>query len=178
MKIRAFVALCLTFLLSIGFVSCKTDVETGWNNGILANEDVVSSIRQELQDKENSLLANPDDVFWTASGTLWHSTYNCSYLSRSKTIYHGSLEDAKLQGKTGACERCGAGGNSIEDIYAQIENNSVAAGDVFFTKDGILWHTSDQCEKLLNADKIYHSNRALALALGKSAACEKCGTER
>ena len=66
----------------------------------------------------------------------------------------------------------------MESIYEQIENNQLVAGDVFFVKDKNTWHSTDQCEELLNSDKIYHANRALAMALGKTESCEKCGIEK
>lgn len=178
MKIRSLVAFSLMLISFLFLFSCDKNGDKNLNNGILANKEVVSSIRQELEDKENALLANPGDVFWTASGSLWHSTYTCSYLSRSNTIYHGTIEAAKLEGKTKSCDRCGAGNGNLETIYEQIENNQLVAGDVFFVKDKNTWHSTDQCEELLNSDKIYHANRALAIALGKTESCEKCGREK
>ena len=178
MKIRSFAAFTLILILFLLLVACEKNGDENPNNGILANEEVVSSIRQELANKENSLLANPGDVFWTASGTLWHSTYTCSYLRNSKTVYHGTLEEARLEGKLSSCERCGAGDGSTDSIYDQIENNEISSGDVFFTKSESLWHTTEQCEVLLTAEKIYHANRALATVLGKTESCEQCSREK
>ena len=66
MKIRSLVALSLILISFLFLFSCDKNGDKSLNNGILANEEVVSSIRQELEDKENALLANPGDVFWTA----------------------------------------------------------------------------------------------------------------
>ena len=94
-------------LVAFGFlVSCSNNVDSTRNTGILANDEVVSSIKQEIEDRENSLLAVDGDVFWTPSGTNWHESYKCSYLTNSKTIYHGTVEEAKLEGKEKVCERC------------------------------------------------------------------------
>ena len=42
-------------------------------------------------------------VYWTPNGEVWHSTPNCSYLSRSKTIYSGTVAQS---GKSRGCSRC------------------------------------------------------------------------
>lgn len=173
MKLIKIIVLCL--LLAVALPSCNADSDGEKNTGILANRDVVSSIRQELEDRENSLLANEGDVFWTKSGTLWHSTYKCSYLANSKTIYHGTVEEAKLDGKQGSCERCGSGASfGGESIYEQIEENEIMQGDVFFTEADTVWHTSADCTEISKDEKLYHGNRALATVLGKTVACEEC----
>lgn len=142
-------------------------------NGILANEEVISSIRQDLNNKENSLVASEGDVFWSPSGTIWHFTYECGYLANSQTVYHGTVEEARLEGKERACTRCG--GYDRETIYEQIKDNEVQVGDVFFTKSGEVWHSSFTCKELSNAEKIYFGNKSIALALGKTGACLECG---
>jgi hypothetical protein len=96
----------LCFALALILISCDSPTKQSRNTGILANNKVVSSIKQEMADKENLLLANKDDVFWTPSGSIWHASYECSYLANSKIIYHGTVEEAKLDGKGRACERC------------------------------------------------------------------------
>ena len=98
--------LAFGFVVVCYLVSCSNNINSTRNTGILANDEVVSSIKQEIEDRENSLLAVDGDVFWTPSGTNWHESYKCSYLSNSKTIYHGTVEEAKLEGKEKACERC------------------------------------------------------------------------
>ena len=101
--------LALCIILACFFASCSNAVDGTRNTGILADEGAVSSIKQEIEDRENSLLAAEGDVFWTASGTSWHESYKCSYLSNSKTIYHGTVEEAKLEGKSKPCSRCSSG---------------------------------------------------------------------
>lgn len=172
-----YLALIFVFLaLSVILPSCNGEGNASKNTGILADRNVISSIRQEIADKENSSLAVDGDVFWTASGALWHASYNCSYLSNSKTVYHGTIDEAKLLGKSRECERCGTGGGE-KSIYEEIEDNEVAKGDVFFTEDDTLWHSKEDCPVLLSLSpdtKIYHSNRALAFTLGKMEECEEC----
>ena len=171
MKTVKTLLLCLFLTLTVA--SCAMGSAGEGFIGILADGETVSSVRAELEEKENSLLASEGDVFWTPSGTLWHTTYKCSYISRSKTVYHGTLEEAKLDGKSGACSACG-GSSTSGDVYEQIEGNDIMPGDVYFTRESSLWHSAPDCDMLDGADKIYHGNRALALALGKDETCERC----
>lgn len=106
MKKTKIILLCLALCL---LASCSENATNTRNTGILANDEVVSSIKQEIEDRENSLLAADGDVFWTPSGTSWHENYKCSYLTNSKTIYHGTVDEAKLEGKTKPCSRCSSG---------------------------------------------------------------------
>ena len=43
-------------------------------------------------------------VYWTPSGTVYHLSRNCSTLSRSRTVYSGSVS---ASGKPRACKVCG-----------------------------------------------------------------------
>lgn len=156
-------------------VSCSQSIGSGRNTGILADDKAVSSIKQEIEDKENSLLAAEGDVFWTPSGSLWHETYECGYLKNSKTIYHGTVEEARIEGKKGSCERCSKSDGS--DIYARLEKNEIQSGDVFFTRDGEAWHSDINCQVIIGADKIYYSSKEIAGSLGKSDSCEECGNK-
>lgn len=167
-KILLTLVLCLTIL-----ASCKIGNDIKQHGGILADRDVVSSILKELEDKKNSSLAEDGDVFWSLSGTIWHKSADCSYLSNSKEVYHGTLEDAKLEGKERECTRCFA---SEEDkVYAELEGNPIESNHVFFTKESKLWHENINCLELLGAEKIYNSSVNKAKELGKESACDKCG---
>ena len=167
------VKIIVLYLLVLCFLaSCSQSINSGRNTGILADDEAVSSIRQEIADKENSLLAAEGDVFWTPSGSLWHATYECGYLKNSKTIYHGTVEEAKREGKQSACERCSKSG--VDGIYEQLDGNEIKSGDVFFTKDGEAWHCDINCEALIGAEKIYYGSEQTAKTLGKSDSCEKC----
>ena len=42
-------------------------------------------------------------VYWTPSGSVYHYSRNCSTLSRSRTVYSGSVNDS---GKSRACKVC------------------------------------------------------------------------
>ncbi len=172
-NVRLITLLVTLMLLCVAIQACALGGEDK-NTGIRADASAVSSVRAELEDKKNSLLAADGDVFWTASGTLWHSTYTCTYISRSKEIIHGSLDDALLAGKTGACTRCGTQSGGNEGIWESLESREPAAGDVFFVREGTTYHRSADCTELLGNEKICSASRAVAYALGAADECPIC----
>ena len=169
MKILKILVICLAFLCI--FSSCKND-KLSANGGILLDKYVLSSILKENEDRENSLMANDGDVFWTPSGKIWHASSDCSYLSNSKEIIHGTPDEARLAGKTGECSKCFL---SDEDKqYEKLEGNPIEKSDVFFTKEGNAWHTDINCPKISGAEKIYNASIAKAKQLGKTHSCDEC----
>ena len=51
-----------------------------------------------------SFKASAGVVYWTPGGTVYHLSRNCSTLSRSRTVYSGSISDS---GKARVCKVCG-----------------------------------------------------------------------
>ena len=45
-----------------------------------------------------------DTVYWVPNGKVWHTTMDCSTLSRSSDIRSGTVEES---GKSRACKKCG-----------------------------------------------------------------------
>lgn len=170
MKNTKIAVICL--FVALFCFSCVSRTNESRNMGILANDEAVSSVKQEIADRENSLLANENDVFWTPSGTIWHGSTDCSYLANSKTIYHGSIEQAKLEGKERACEKCAK--TDIDRLYEKLEKNEIQANDVFFTREGEFYHNDINCPEIIGADKIYYASISVAEGLGKNAYCNQC----
>lgn len=46
-------------------------------------------------------------VYWTPNGEKYHTTRDCPTLSRSKTIYSGTVAEAQANGKSEECKVCG-----------------------------------------------------------------------
>ena len=49
----------------------------------------------------------PGCVYWTAGGTVWHLSDDCTALSRSKQLHSGSVSQAEDAGKHRSCRKCG-----------------------------------------------------------------------
>lgn len=73
-----------------------------------AKEDEIAKQEQvkEEQETQQVLSNNISDethVYWTPKGKSYHSSPGCPTLSRSKTIYEGSIQES---GKFDPCDRC------------------------------------------------------------------------
>ena len=51
-------------------------------------------------------VVDPNCVYWVPKGEVYHSVDYCPYLNRSDEIKHGSIEEAKREGKNRPCSRC------------------------------------------------------------------------
>lgn len=63
---------------------------------------------QQLRETVPKLPETEDAVFWTAGGSVWHVTAECSALAKSKSVLSGTEEQAKQAGKSRVCKRCGS----------------------------------------------------------------------
>lgn len=62
----------------------------------------VAPVKEETVTNSNS-ASNERTVYWVPSGEVYHTTKNCSSLSRSKTILSGTISES---GKPRKCKRC------------------------------------------------------------------------
>ena len=63
---------------------------------------------QQMQGMTGEAPLSEDTVFWTAGGSVWHVTAECSALAKSKSVSSGTEEQAKQAGKSRVCKRCGS----------------------------------------------------------------------
>lgn len=63
----------------------------------------VLAKKKSKKKKTSNKKHHSDTVYWTPNGSVYHSTPNCPTLSRSRTIYHGSLSSCP---KPRACKVC------------------------------------------------------------------------
>ncbi len=68
-----------------------------------AAEARVSASENSSSQSSASTAKTTDTVYWTESGEVYHSTPNCSALSRSKNIKSGTIAQS---GKSRACKLC------------------------------------------------------------------------
>lgn len=80
--------------------SSNTNSSTNSNiNNTTNNSNVNNNSQNENQGSANS----SEIVYWTPNGKSYHTTKNCSTLSRSKIILEGTIEES---GKYDPCDRC------------------------------------------------------------------------
>ena len=68
-----------------------------------AQTDAVQSAPESV---EQNVEPQSNTVYWTPNGKSYHTTSECSTLSRSKTILSGTLDEAMAAGKTDPCNVC------------------------------------------------------------------------
>ena len=61
---------------------------------------------QDVKNAETDVLSGAA-VYWTAGGSVWHVSRECSALAKSKSVQSGEEADALAAGKTRVCKRCG-----------------------------------------------------------------------
>lgn len=75
------------------------------------DEDTLGVIAAVLDyqkaQKESAVEGTAEAVYWTAGGSVWHVTRECSALAKSQAVQSGNVSDAQSAGKARVCKRCG-----------------------------------------------------------------------
>ncbi|MCC0782488.1 MBL fold metallo-hydrolase [Clostridioides sp. ES-S-0108-01] len=86
------------------FTSCE---DGSYNKGVREDGNYGKSnnntIKNESSNKEQNVLNSAEVVYFTPKGKSYHSTKNCSGLSRSKKILSGTIAESK---KNDPCDIC------------------------------------------------------------------------
>lgn len=80
-----------------------TTITVSLKSGKKASCKVSVITRKKKKKHHKQHKAHASTVYWTPGGSVYHSTPNCPTLSRSRTIYHGSISSCP---KGRACKVC------------------------------------------------------------------------
>ncbi len=69
----------------------------------VSSQKVEETTQETVEDTSSQVKEETGMVYWVPSGKVYHSTKSCSALSRSKTIYSGTIAES---GKSKHCQRC------------------------------------------------------------------------
>lgn len=148
--------------------SCSDD-KMYVNIGKRVDNDMISSIRNDIEDMKDPIIAEEGDVFWTPSGTIWHIYSDCTFIAKSKNILHGTPEEAKTAGMEKECSRC------TERL--ELENftqRELQEGDVFWTPMGTTQHIYSDCTFIINSKTILYGTPDEAKTAGMEKECSRC----
>jgi hypothetical protein len=67
------------------------------------NNKVVTPAPEPEKANPPTVTPTGETVYWVRSGTVWHTTQNCSSLQRSTEIFSGTIAES---GKERVCSRC------------------------------------------------------------------------
>ena len=70
------------------------------------SERIEESILTTEETEKGTTSSSGKVVFWTESGSVWHSFKDCGHLKNSKEILSGSVDDAIAAGKEKLCTTC------------------------------------------------------------------------
>ncbi len=88
-------------------VEDSTDLK---NEGNTDNTENVSPEADDSSDNGNTSeteASQQNVVYWTKSGSVWHSYIDCGHIKNSKNIISGTVEEAVNEGKSNLCKNCG-----------------------------------------------------------------------
>lgn len=112
----------LMFLILV-LNSCTEDRQTVEYQGRrLDDAEILEHIQSVLSEEESStepsvrlepkpwndsvVYASEDCVYWTKSGSVYHTNTNCRYLPEDAELFYGTREDAVFCGKSRCCSAC------------------------------------------------------------------------
>lgn len=122
-------SLILSIVFLITLCSCSLFVydNSRFEGGETLNNDLLSKIENDLRNEsqaeesestednqsdlpvESDSEANTDNsttVYWTGSGSVWHTRRDCSYIKNSDDIFSGTVSEAISKGKKKLCSSC------------------------------------------------------------------------
>lgn len=93
-----------------GSSSSSSNSNTSSNNSYnnTKKEPVIENTdnNKNTSNNSNNIVSNNSTYYFTPNGKSYHTTKDCSTLSRSKTVLSGTLDEAKAKGKTDPCDKC------------------------------------------------------------------------
>ena len=116
-KMRYLRVVLLCVLAAVFLASCDARADgfyTGEVLGSEALESIIASVGTDTpttkgqEETRTPETEPPEDgvYYWTEKGNVWHTRRDCSYLSESKDVFEGSIDNAVEAGKERPCSRC------------------------------------------------------------------------
>ncbi len=71
------------------------------------NENTLSVDSVEITTEKISDAEQTNTVYWTKSGSVWHTRSDCYHIKKSSNVFSGTLDEAIEAGKEKLCSSCG-----------------------------------------------------------------------
>ena len=68
--------------------------------------ELPTSEPQTTESGNEGNKASGATVYWTSSGSVWHTRRDCSYIKKSQKVLSGTVEEAIADGKKKLCSSC------------------------------------------------------------------------
>lgn len=129
------------------------------------------------EDKENAMSAIEGDVYWSPFGKVYHTDPDCHTLNQSDELKMGTVDQAMADGRTRLCSYC-AKRDGIEGVRTDnvdVSDYEVEAADVFWAKEGDVYHFDSECATLENVEELVTGSVEDAAAVAHTVPCTVCG---
>lgn len=101
------VCIIIAIFLLCMLCSCAADGIMEHDGTELAGDELESMYQSQQEADPDPQVQGNGRVYWTASGKKYHRDPECTYLSRAKQIYSGSMAEAADHGADSPCSGCG-----------------------------------------------------------------------
>ena len=76
------------------------------NDGISETTEEKTSASSGEDNSSETENSQQNVVYWTKSGSVWHTYLDCGHIKNSTNIISGNVEEAVNQGKKSICKNC------------------------------------------------------------------------
>ena len=191
MKRRIYISVLACAVLLICLGSCTDSGDFYLGNG--KDKDTVrdeifgenAAEDNEPGDNSNVGAALPEDapqkVYFTESGSVWHTRRDCSHIRNSASVIEGPLSEAFDKGKTKQCSSCLAADESDNEAKTdetEGENVTDEVQNVFWLNGGSVWHGSAECSYISDKAELQSGSIDGAKAVGIENPCSRCAKDK
>ena len=76
------------------------------NGGHTSEESTIDPPHNSTEESGQETHEDSSIVYWTSSGTVWHTIRDCSHIRNSQNVISGTVEEAISSGKKQLCSSC------------------------------------------------------------------------
>ena len=87
----------------LSVITFETDTEEVTDS----KNDLTGDSDETVTDGQNNIDTDEITVYWTKSGSVWHTSADCYHLRKSTEILSGTVTEAQEAGKLKLCSNCG-----------------------------------------------------------------------
>lgn len=69
--------------------------------------ETTTLLLPQTSEPETAVVSDAETVYWSPSGSVWHTDPACASLKQAKSVLSGSVADAEAAGKARVCRICG-----------------------------------------------------------------------
>ena len=82
-------------------------IENDLHNGDHTSEETtIDPPHNSAEESGQETQEDSSIVYWTSSGTVWHTKRDCSHIRNSQNVISGTVEEAISSGKKQLCSSC------------------------------------------------------------------------